>query len=336
MPNEETVIARRDGRVGRILLNRPQALNAIDLPMIRACTRALQEWRDDPHVHAVMIEGAGERAFCAGGDVRALRQFELDGEHHKAEAFFSEEYALNLMIATYPKPYVALIDGICMGGGIGVSVHAPYRVATEQAAFAMPETAIGFFPDIGATFFLPRLPSRIGIYLGLTGTRVQGADAVHAGLATHFVRRTDLAALAAALVADGPGALGSHTAWVPEFSLAAQREAIDHCFGADSVIGMVRRLEAIGDDWAARTLGMLRTVSPTALCWTLEALHRGADMTLPQCQAAELALTRTTMRHPDFAEGVRAMVVDKDRQPHWNPARIEDVDPAIVRSMFGC
>ena len=336
MPNEETVIARRDGRVGRILLNRPQALNAIDLPMIRACTRALQNWRDDPHVHAVVIEGAGERAFCAGGDVRALRQFELDGEHHKAEAFFSEEYELNLMIATYPKPYVALIDGICMGGGIGVSIHAPYRVATEHAAFAMPETAIGFFPDIGATFFLPRLPGYIGTYLGLTGTRVQGTDAVHAGLATHFVCRADLPALAAALVADGPGALGSHTTSVPEFSLAAQRDAIDHCFGADSVIDIMRRLKAISDDWAAKTLGMLCSVSPTALCWTLEALRRGADMTLPQCQAAELALTRTTMRHPDFAEGVRAMVVDKDRKPQWKPARIEDVDPAVVASMFSC
>lgn len=336
MPNEETVIARRDGRVGRILLNRPQALNAIDLSMIRTCMRALHNWRDDPHIHAVVIEGAGERAFCAGGDVRALRQFELDGEHHKAEAFFSEEYELNLMIATYPKPYVALIDGICMGGGIGVSIHAPYRVATEHAAFAMPETAIGFFPDIGATFFLPRLPGCIGTYLGLTGTRVQGADAVHAGLATHFVRRADLPALAAALVADGPGALGSHATSVPEFSLAAQRDAIDHCFGADSVIDIAQRLKAISDDWAAKTLGMLRTVSPTALCWTLEALRRGADMTLPQCQAAELALTRTTMRHPDFAEGVRAMVVDKDRKPQWKPARVEDVDPAVVASMFGC
>ena len=152
----------------------------------------LEGWRNEPHVHAVVIEGAGDRAFCAGGDVRALRQFELDGEHHKAEAFFREEYELNLMIATYPKPYIALIDGICMGGGIGVSVHAPYRVATERAAFAMPETAIGFFPDIGATFFLPRLPGRLGMYLGLVGRRIQGGDAVHAGFATHFVPRADL------------------------------------------------------------------------------------------------------------------------------------------------
>jgi enoyl-CoA hydratase len=335
MHSEDTVIARRDGRIGRILLNRPKALNAIDLPMIRACTRALAEWRDDPHVHAVVIEGAGDRAFCAGGDIRALRQYELDGEHHRAEEFFREEYELNLAIATYPKPYIALIDGICMGGGIGVSVHAPYRVATERAAFAMPETAIGFFPDIGATFFLPRLPGRLGMYLGLSGARIQGGDAVHAGFATHFVPRAELAALSRALADDGPGALGSHTAPLPEFSLATQRAAIDACFGADSVSEVVRRLEGVGDEWATRTLGMLRTVSPSALCWTLEALHRGADMTLPQCLDAELALTRTAMRHPDFAEGVRAMVVDKDRKPNWQPARIEDVDPAVIAAMFG-
>ncbi len=331
---DETVIVRRDDRVGRIVLNRPQALNAIDLPMIRACTAALQTWRDDPHVHAVVIEGTGDRAFCAGGDVRALRQYELDGEHHKAEAFFREEYELNLMIATYPKPYVALIDGICMGGGIGLSVHAPYRVATEHAAFAMPETAIGFFPDIGATFFLPRLPGHMGTYLGLTGARMQGADAVHAGLATHFTRREDLPALSRALAEDGPGALGSHTRPLAAFSLAAHRKAVDHCFGADSVDEVVHRLEKVADDWSAKTLAALRTVSPSALCWTLEALRRGANMTLPQCQAAELALTRTTMRHPDFAEGVRAMVVDKDRKPRWQPARIEEVDPAVIASMF--
>ena len=335
MQDEQTVIARRDGRVGRIVLNRPQALNALDLAMIRACTRALTEWRDDPHVHGVVIEGAGDRAFCAGGDVRALRQYELDGEHHNAETFFREEYELNLMIATYPKPYVALIDGICMGGGIGLSVHAPYRVATEHAAFAMPETAIGFFPDIGATFFLPRLPGEIGTYLGLTGLRMQGADAVHAGLATHFTPRAELPALSHALAEDGPAALGCHAAQLPAFSLASQRAAIDRCFGADSMREIVQRLEASGDEWAARTLAALRAVSPSALCWTLEALRRGANLTLPQCQSAELALTRTTMRHPDFAEGVRAMVVDKDRKPRWQPARIEEVEPAETATMFG-
>lgn len=334
MQDEQTVIARRDGRVGRIVLNRPEALNALDLAMIRACTEALETWRDDPHVHAVVIEGAGDRAFCAGGDIRALRQYTLDGEHHKAETFFREEYALNLMIATYPKPYIALIDGICMGGGIGVSVHAPYRVATEQAAFAMPETAIGFFPDIGATFFLPRLPGQLGTYLGLTGARMQGADAVHAGLATHFVPRAQMPALSRALAADGPGALAAHIAPLPAFSLAAKRASIDQCFGAHSMSEIMRRLEMLNDDWAVKTLATLRTVSPSALCWTLMALRRGADMTLPQCQAAELALTRTTMRHPDFSEGVRAMVVDKDRKPQWQPTNIDAVDADAIAAMF--
>ena len=334
MDIDETVIVRREGRVGRIVLNRPQALNALDLPMIRACRRALEAWRDDPHVHAVVIEGAGDRAFCAGGDIRALRQYELDGEHYRAEEFFREEYELNLMIATYPKPYVALIDGICMGGGIGVSVHAPYRVATERAAFAMPETAIGFFPDIGATFFLPRLPGELGTYLGLTGVRMQGADAVHVGLATHFVRHDDLAALSRALAEDGAAALGCAVGPLAPFSLGAHRAAIDHCFGAGSVVEIIARLEAVADEWAAKTLAALRAVSPSALCWTLAALRRGADLTLPQCQAAELALTRTTMRHPDFAEGVRAMVVDKDRTPRWQPARIENVDAAGIAAMF--
>jgi enoyl-CoA hydratase/carnithine racemase len=346
MPSEQSVIARRDGRAGRILLNRPKALNALDLEMIRALTRALTEWHDDPHVHLLVIEGAGERAFCAGGDIRALRDNQLNGNRPAVDAFFTEEYVLNRMIATYPKPYVALIDGICMGGGIGVSVHAPYRVATEHAMFAMPETAIGFFPDIGATFFLPRLPGHVGTYLGLTGARMQGADAVHAGLATQFTPRAQLAALSQALARDGAGALAEYAAPLPVFSLAPDRATLDHCFGADTVPEIVRRLEADGSDpakrsdpakhsdWAKRTLDMLRGVSPSALCWTLKALQRGADLTLPDALDAEFALTHTTMRHPDFAEGVRAMVVDKDRQPRWQPPRIEEVDPAAIAALF--
>jgi enoyl-CoA hydratase len=201
--------------------------------------------------------------------------------------------------------------------------------------FAMPETAIGFFPDIGATFFLPRLPGRIGTYLGLTGARMQGADAVHAGLATQFTPRSEFPGLSQALARDGAGALAEYAAPLPAFSLAPQRAALDYCFSADTVPQIVQRLEADNSDWAKRTLGLLRGVSPSALCWTLKALRRGADLTLPQALDAEFALTHTTMRHPDFAEGVRAMVVDKDRQPHWQPARIEDVDPAATAALFG-
>ncbi|HET8995538.1 MAG TPA: enoyl-CoA hydratase/isomerase family protein [Acetobacteraceae bacterium] len=334
MPTEDAIIARRDGRAGRILLNRPAALNALDLDMIRSFTRALEQFRDDPHVHVVVVEGAGDRAFCAGGDIRALRDNQLKGDRGPVEAFFTEEYALNRMIAAYPKPYAALIDGICMGGGIGVSVHGAYRVASEHAMFAMPETAIGFFPDIGATYFLPRLPGRIGIYLGLTGARVRGADAVHAGFATHYTPRERLPALSQALAQDGATALALFAAPLPAFSLAGQRDAIDRCFGVDSVPEIVHRLEADGSEWAQQALGQLRGVSPAALCFTLEALRRGADLTLPQALDAEFLLTRTTMAYPDFAEGVRAMVVDKDRKPRWQPERIEQVDPRVIAAMF--
>jgi enoyl-CoA hydratase len=334
MTAEDTVVTSRDGRVGRILLNRPRALNALDLSMIRACAAILETWRDDPHVDAVVIAGAGDRAFCAGGDIRALRDGQISGDRASVDEFFREEYALNLTIATYPKPYIALIDGLCMGGGIGLSVHAPYRVATEHAGFAMPETAIGFFPDIGATFLLPRLPGELGVYLGLTGLRVTGADAVHAGLATHFTPRVRLADLSAALAEDGVAALATHNETLPAFSLAGHRGAIDHCFSGGSVGEIVSRLEASDEEWAQAALTALRHVSPSSLHWTLRALRRGRDLTLKQALDAEFALTRTTMAHPDFVEGVRAMVVDKDRKPAWQPARIEDVDPVRIDALF--
>lgn len=334
MSDEATVITRLDGRVGRICLNRPKALNALDLSMIRACAAALDDWRDNPHVHAVVIEGAGDRAFCAGGDIRALREAQVTGNRSDADRFFQEEYALNLAIATYPKPYVALIDGICMGGGIGLSVHAPYRVATQHAAFAMPETAIGFFPDIGATFFLPRLPGELGTYLGLTGLRITGADAVHAGFATHYTPRENLPALSEALARDGIAALAAHAQPLPPFSLAEARATIDTIFAAPAIPAIIAGLEANSAEWAQAALKALRTVSPSALFWTLKALRRGRGLTLPQALDAEFALTRTTMAHPDFAEGVRAMVVDKDRNPSWVPKQIQDVDPAAIDALF--
>jgi len=334
MTSEATVITSRDGRIGRILLNRPRALNALDLPMLRACDGILAEWRDDPSVDAVVIEGAGGRAFCAGGDIRAMRDAVLTADHAAARTFFSEEYALNLTIATYPKPFVALIDGICMGGGIGVSVHGAYRVATQHAVFAMPETAIGFFPDIGATYLLPRLPGELGTYLGLTGARLTGADAVHAGLATHYTPRASLPDLSAALARDGVAALAAFNQTLPPFSLAEHAPLIDLCFAGDDLGVIVRALEHTRSDWAQETLQTLRHVSPSALHWTLRALRRGRGLTLKQALDAELAMTRTAMAHPDFTEGVRAMVVDKDRKPAWSPATIEAVDPATIDAVL--
>lgn len=334
MTDDATLIARKDGRIGRILMNRPRALNALDLDMIQGSLRVLKEWANDPLVHAVTIEGAGDRAFCAGGDVRALREWQTGGNRYLADAFFTQEYELNLLIANYPKPYIALIDGICMGGGIGMAVHGSYRVATEHADFGMPETIIGFFPDIGGTYLLPRLPGNLGIYLGLTGLRIKGTDSVHAGFGTHFVPRAELPALSQALAEDGLSALARFTQPLPAFSLAAHKNTIDYCFGADTMAGVVARLETDGSEWAKTALKALRAVSPTALCFTLEALRRGGNLTLSDALDAEFALTKTTMAYPDFAEGVRAMVVDKDRTPKWQPARLEDVDPAVVAAMF--
>jgi enoyl-CoA hydratase len=324
----------REGRLGRILMDRPKALNALDIGMIREITAALGRFRDDPSVHAVVLEGAGGRAFCAGGDIRAVRTMALSGDMAGVAAFFSEEYALNAAIDEYPKPFVALVDGICMGGGIGLSVHGDIRVTTEAGLFAMPETAIAMFPDVGATFMLPRLPGALGMYLGLTGTRLQGADAVHAGIATHFVPRANLASLQAALPTDGVAAIATHAASLPPFSLAPHRAAIDRCFSQPDVPGILRALAAEDSDWSRETLATLRGVSPSSVVWSQAAIARGAGLTLRAALARELALTAHVTVHPDFAEGVRAMVVDKDRQPKWQPARIEDVDPAAIAAML--
>ena len=301
--------------------------------MIHDLSAALWEWRDDRSVHAVVVEGAGGRAFCAGGDIRAVRAASLAGRHDEIEGFFAAEYAVNQAIADYPKPYVALIDGICMGGGIGVSVHGSARVATESAMFAMPETGIALFPDVGATYLLPRLRGQLGMYMALTGARLHGADAAYAGLATHFTDRETLAALPAALAAEGVAVLAAISRPF-EPPIAQHMDAIDHCFGASSVAGVVERLEAADTEWSRQTLTTLRSMSPSAVLWTFRIVRAGAGRTLPECLHAELKLTRHVTKHPDFAEGVRAMVVDKDRTPRWSPARLEDVDQAGIDQLF--
>lgn len=326
------VEAGRDGRVGRLRLTRDRALNALDLPMVRFIHDQLSRWAGDPAVDAVVVEGEG-RAFCAGGDVRLVRDLVLSGAPAAAEQFFAAEYALNAAIGHFPKPYVSLIDGICMGGGLGISVHGSDRIVTEAALFAMPETAIGLTPDIGASFFLPRLRGFLGTYLGLTGQRLQGADAVHAGLATAFVPQARIQALSAALAQKGQDAIRHFAAPLPPFSLAPHLAAIDECFGADSVADIEARLEALGTDWARETLGILRRMSPSSLAWTLASLRAGLHRDLDACLAAELRLVRGIIRLPDFAEGIRAMLVDKDRRPVWNPGRIEDVDPRMIADL---
>jgi enoyl-CoA hydratase len=331
---DEVVNAWRDGRVGRIQLNRPKALNALDLTMVQLIHIALDDFADDPSVHAVVMEAAGGRAFCAGGDVRAIRAQGMAGEAAPIRAFFASEYALNQAIADFPKPYVALIDGLCLGGGIGVSVHGSHRIATENAAFAMPETAIALFPDIGATYFLPRLPGALGMFLALTGTRVTGADAVHTGLATHFCPQARLPELSNAIAADGVGVIAAFAEPLPPFSLAPHRALIDHAFSAPGVREILAALEDDGGDFAMAMVAALRAVSPSSLHWSFKIVRDGASRTLDECLAAELALVQKITRHPEFFEGVRAVVVDKDRAPKWRPAAIEEVDPVEIAALF--
>jgi enoyl-CoA hydratase len=325
---EPTVIARREGAAGCILMNRPRALNALDVGMIAAIANALVAFRDDPAVKLVILEGAGGRAFCAGGDVRRMRELALAGDAAGIEAFFASEYAMNQAIADVTKPWVSLIDGVCMGGGIGVSVHGSHRVVTEHALLAMPETAIALFPDVGTSHVLPRLPGALGAWLALTGARLKGAEAVEAGLATHYVPRERLPALRAALVEGDAGAVARFAEPVPPGAVAAVRAAVDRCFGFGTLAEIRAALEAEGTEWAREQLAILARMSPTSMAVTLELLKRGATLDLPGCLAMELALTRTVTRHPDFAEGVRAVLVDKDNAPRWAPQ-------ASISEMFG-
>jgi enoyl-CoA hydratase len=332
---DETVICTVEGRVGRIHLNRPKALNALDLPMIEAMQAALEDWRDRPEIHAVVVDAEGERAFCAGGDVRTIRAQAMAGDTAPIAAFFEAEYRLNQTIADYPKPYVALIDGVCLGGGIGASVHGSHRIASEHAMFAMPETAIALFPDVGATYLLPRLPGALGMYLALTGARVTGADAVHAGWATHFVPRAKLPALRAALAADGVAVIAAFAEPLPAFSLEPQMGVINAAFGTASVAEIVAALEADGGEFATSALGLLRGMSPSSVYWSFKIVSAGAHRSLPECLAAELDLVKKVTVHPEFFEGVRAVLVDKDRAPIWQPARLEEVDQTVIDGIFG-
>jgi enoyl-CoA hydratase len=326
---EASLVATREGKVGSLLMNRPRALNALDLPMIEGFARAIEAWRDDPDLRLVLLEGAGGRAFCAGGDVRRVREMALAGDTDGIDAFFSSEYAVNGAIAGFSRPWISLIDGVCMGGGIGVSVHGSHRVVTERALLAMPETAIALFPDVGTSHVLPRLPDALGRWLALTGARLHGAEAVEAGLATHFVPSDRLPELRTALLAEADAAMVERFAQpVPPGRIAALRPAIARCFGHHDHAAIEAALEAEGGEWAAEQLAILRRVSPTSVAVTLELLRRGATMDLPACLEMELALTRHITRHPDFAEGVRAVLVDKDNAPRWQ------APPADVAAFF--
>ncbi|HEX3953226.1 MAG TPA: enoyl-CoA hydratase/isomerase family protein [Stellaceae bacterium] len=347
---ESEILFGREGGVVTVTLNRPQALNAFTLGMYRNLDPMLQAWEDDPDIAAVLIRGAGDRAFCAGGDVRAVYEAGrgIAGDHSLTSVFFREEYELIRRLHRYRKPYLAIIDGITMGGGAGVSVNGAYRIATEKTMLAMPETGIGLFPDVGATRFLNLCPGHIGRYLGLTGARLNAADALYCGFATHFVPRERQPQLVEALfavqwqpgqerqqVAEILAALGGDPGAAP---VAARRTIIDRCFAGDTIEAILDALacEEGGEDakWAAETRGGLLLKSPTSLKVTLRQLAVGRDCDLEGALTLEYRLTQHFMAAHDFYEGVRAVLVDKDQKPAWQPATLAEVTEPMVDSYF--
>ncbi|HXW24343.1 MAG TPA: enoyl-CoA hydratase/isomerase family protein [Xanthobacteraceae bacterium] len=331
------ILFERRGAAGLITLNRPQALNAVNHAMVTALARRLEDWAHDPAVTRVVIRAAGERAFSAGGDIRALYELGRAGRQADMLPFWRDEYRLNSFIKHYPKPYVALIDGIVMGGGVGISVHGSHRVAGEKFQFAMPEVGIGFFPDVGATWFLPRLPGETGAYCALTGERLRAADAVAAGVATHHVvaaRFPDLIdALAGTVSVDA--VLAAFAEPPGQGDLAGLRPAIDRLFAGDSVEEILAALDAGGPHpWAAKAAATMRTKSPTSLKVALAQVRRGAGWSFSDCMRAEFRIVSRIVYGHDFYEGVRATIIDKDNAPRWQPADLAAVTEAAVEEHF--
>ncbi|MBW8708878.1 MAG: enoyl-CoA hydratase/isomerase family protein [Alphaproteobacteria bacterium] len=324
------IISEKRGALGLLTLARPQALNALTHGMIRAIAARLAEWAADDAVRAVAIRGEG-RGFCAGGDIRVVQQAAAAGSDEGA-ALLRDEYRMNALIGAYPKPYITLIHGICMGGGAGLSVHGSHRLADSSLGFAMPETAIGFVPDIGSSHFLSRAPGEIGMYLGLTAERIGLGDALEAGFVSHAVNAADFEAVIAAL-AKGESvarAIAPFVRKAPPGALTPYRRQIETIFSASSVEAILERLDRDGSDFARRTAQMIRSRSPTSLKIVFRQLRTAAKLDLKQCLAMELRLALRVLPGHDFREGVRAALVDKDRTPRWQPsalAGVGDIEP---------
>jgi enoyl-CoA hydratase/carnithine racemase len=344
---QEEVLAEVRNHIGHLTLNRPEGLNAITLDMVRRLTSQLQTWADDPQVLAVVLRGAGEKAFCAGGDIRSLYDSFKNGDTLHQD-FFVEEYALDLAIHHYRKPVLALMDGFVLGGGMGLVQGADLRVVTERSRLAMPEVAIGYFPDVGGSYFLPRIPGELGIYLGVTGVQIRAADALYCGLADWHLDSAKLAELDQKLdhlqwrdspLKDLQGVLAKLAVQqLPEPPLAALRPAIDHFFALPDVPSIVEQLRAVtvadSHEWALTTANLMQTRSPLAMAVTLQMLRRGRHLPLEQCFALELHLDRQWFERGDLIEGVRALIIDKDKSPRWNPSTLQDLDAGHVDSFF--
>ncbi|AYG65171.1 MULTISPECIES: enoyl-CoA hydratase/isomerase family protein [unclassified Rhizobium] len=342
MDSTDEVIIERRGSAGIIRLNRPKALNSLTLPMVRVIASALEDFAADPSLASVIVVGEGERGFCAGGDIRLLHQSGKEGSDG-AETFWREEFRLNHAISRYPKPYVVLMDGITMGGGVGLSAHGSHRVVTERTRLAMPETGIGYFPDVGATWLLPRAPGEAGTWMGLAGLVIGAADAIHARFADHCLPSSDLPVLVDAVAslplsvsaADVHALIKTMAVEAGGSRLAANRDVIDRAFASDTVEGILQALASEPSEFATEAAGVIASRSPTSLKLTLRLLRAGrASADLAECLDRELGACMGILYNHDFYEGVRAAVIDKDRNPKWSPATLAEVTPGDIDRFF--
>ena len=335
MSEEPEILFEKRGPIGIVTLNRPKVLNALTYNMVKQLHPQLEQWADDDSITTVVIQAVGEKAFCAGGDIRVLHDQGKAGSPEVIN-FYRDEYRLNRYIKRYPKPYVALMSGINMGGGVGVSVNGSHRVASERLTFAMPETGIGLFPDVGGTYFLPRCPGEVGMYLGLTGARLKVADAIYAGIADAFVPADRHEALLARLV-DGAAvdaAIAAETEATDDAPLAELQGPIDAAFSADSVDDILQRLDADASEWATKMAETIRSKSPLSTRVAFGQIRAGAELDFEDCMSLEFRLTNRFMAAPDFYEGVRAVVIDKDQAPKWQPASLDAVTDEQVAAYF--
>lgn len=335
MSEQAEVLFSCVGSAGLITLNRPKALNALTLNMVRLIHPQLKAWASNPAIKLVMIEGAGEKGFCAGGDIRALHDWGKAGAREVYD-FYREEYHLNTFIKRYPKPYVALMDGITMGGGVGMSVHGSHRVATERLVFAMPETGIGLIPDVGGTYFLPRLPGELGMYLALTGERLKTADALYTGIADVFVAGDQMEALKQALAEsdDIDATLRQYATDAGKAPIKERQGEIDRHFSARTLKTILDSLRADASEWAQKMVKLIAGKSPTCAMVAFAQLRLGATLDFEDCMAVDFRLTSRCMQGHDFYEGVRAVIIDKDQAPAWVPATIDDVKLSDVDAYF--
>lgn len=332
--NEDILVNVENG-VGVVTLNRPKAINSLNHVMVTGLADALTAWEHDDSVRAVLLTGAGERGLCAGGDVIALYHSAKAGDDN-ARTFWHDEYLLNAHIGRYPKPYVSLMDGIVMGGGVGVGAHGNIRVVTEKTKLGMPEVGIGFIPDVGGTYLLSRAPGLIGLHAALTGAPFSGADAIALGFADHFVSQADLAAFRDLVISDGPdAALAKHAIEPPASELLAQQHWIDECYAANTVAEILENLRGHEAAEANAAADLIATRSPIALTVTLEAVRRAAKLpTLEDVLTQEFRVSMASHKSHDFVEGIRAQLVDKDRNPQWSPANLSDCTTADVDAYF--